>query len=80
MSGTNRDGRCLLVKQVRATGEYIAEHADELVDAADLKTDFAIGIEYAADDIPIIRVEQAHAMRNVIDVINEEDRKRRNGG
>ena len=56
----------LLVEQVQASGEYIAERAEELVDGADLKMSFSIYIDFEQNEIPIIRTTQVHAMQNVL--------------
>ena len=57
----------LLVAQVKASGEYIAEHAEQIVDTADLKMSFSIYLDFEQDSFPIIRTTQTHAMQNVLD-------------
>lgn len=69
MSETKKENlyRKLLVAQVQASGEYIAERAEELVDGADLKMSFSIYIDFEQNENPIIRTTQIHAMQNVLD-------------
>lgn len=59
--------RNLLVAQVKASGEYIAQHAEQIVDTADLKMTFAIYLDFEQDSFPTIRTTQTHAMQNVLD-------------
>ena len=56
-----------IVQEVRATGMYLVQHADEIVDKADLKRDIDIHICYAQGEIPEITITQTHFMREVID-------------
>lgn len=74
MDSTGKDYRRFLTRQVKPAGEYIAEHADELVDNAMLKTSLSIFIDFEPTEFPVIRITQEHAMENVIEVIME-DRK-----
>ena len=74
MTSTGKDYRGLLVKQVRATGEYIAKNADELVDKLIMKTWFHVEFEIEPMEIPVLRITQEHAMANVIEIIREDNR------
>lgn len=74
MTSTGKDYRGLLVKQVRATGEYIAKNADELVDKLIMKTGFHVEFEIEPMEIPVLRITQEHAMANVIEIIREDNR------
>lgn len=74
MTSTGKDYRGLLVKQVRATGEYIAKNADELVDKLIMKTGFHVEFEVEPMEIPVLRITQEHAMANVIEIIREDNR------
>ena len=65
MANTYRDE---LVAKVKATGKYIAEYADKIVDTADLKRDFSIYINFDAFDIPEISITQSHYMKHELDV------------
>ena len=69
---TWKEYRPLLVKLAEATGEYIKNNADLIVDKADLKTDFSIKITYEQGSYPIITIMQEHAMAEVIDVLEKE--------
>ncbi len=57
-----------LVDMVRETGKYIEEHADDLVDKVEMKTDFSISIDFPQDGVSEISITQSHFMRNVIEV------------
>ena len=46
------------------------KHADEIVDHAELKVEFAIKINFAPDDMPIIEIIQSHLMHEVVEVRN----------
>lgn len=72
MTSTGKDYRIFLTRQVQAAGEYIAEHADELVDNAMMKIRLSICIDFEPEDFPVICITQEHAMENVIKVIQEE--------
>ena len=74
MTSTGKDYRGLRVKQVRATGEYIAKNADELVDKLIMKTWFHVEFEIEPMEIPVLRITQEHAMANVIEIIREDNR------
>ena len=56
-----------IVQEVRATGIYLVQHADEIVDKADLKRCIDIHIQYEQGEIPEITITQAHFMQEVID-------------
>lgn len=70
------DYRNKLVSQIKATGEYITEHAEEMVDTADLKINFSLRVNFEQHEYPEIEITQKHAMKNVIKVIDEEKEKR----
>ena len=57
--------RELLVNMVRATGEYITNNADALVDPLDLKTDYTMHIYFPQDSLPEISITQDHMMQEV---------------
>lgn len=61
--------RSALVDMVKATGKYLENHADELVDNVDLMTDFSMFIRFPQGEIPEIEIDQTHAMREVNKVI-----------
>lgn len=63
-----------LVSQVKASGEYITEHAEEIVDNADLKMNFSLFLDFEQQKYPTIEITQKHAMKNVMDVIIESER------
>lgn len=63
--------RDLLVNMVRATGEYITNNADALVDPLDLKTDYTMHIYYPQDGLPEISITQDHVMQEVTRMLLE---------
>ena len=71
MSKSAESHRDKLVEAVEAAGEYIAENADKLVDRIELKTTFSITLTFGQDGYPEIVIEQAHAMRNVLEVLHD---------
>ena len=54
--------RVELVNEVRALGQYIAFHADQLVDRCDKKTDFTIYYRHEWDGPPTVQITQEHAV------------------
>lgn len=63
--------RELLVNMVRATGEYIMNNADALVDPLDLKTDYTMHIYFPQDSFPEISITQDHVMQEVTRMVLE---------
>lgn len=55
-----------LVEKVRQSGIYLIQHADDLIDNADLKRCVEIHIIYEQGEIPEIKITQAHYMPEVI--------------
>ena len=60
------DYREQLVDQVIESGKYISNHADEIVDKADLKTGLSIWIRFDQNDIPTVEITQTHYMNEVL--------------
>lgn len=63
------DYRDRLVDMVKATGEYITNNADKIVDTADMKLSFTISVSFDTESLPEIVVEQSHFMREVVEVL-----------
>ena len=65
------DYRDRLVDMVKATGEYITNNADKIIDTADMKLSFTISVSFDAESCPKIVVEQSHFMREVVEVLKK---------
>ena len=62
------DYREKLVAMVEETGRYITEHADELIDKADWKSDVTFWIRFMPSEVPTIEVQQTHAIVDCLKV------------
>lgn len=51
-----------LVNEVRALGQYIAFHADQLVDRCDKKTEFSIYYKHDPTGLPTVQISQEHVV------------------
>lgn len=60
------DFRQILVNQIKGSGEYLATHAEEIVDKAGLKTGVSIWLRFEQDEIPTIEISQTHYMNEVL--------------
>ena len=65
--------RQTLINQIKASGEFLATHAEEIVDRADLKTGVTIWIQFKQDAIPPVEITQTHYMNEVLAYMRRED-------
>lgn len=65
--------RQTLINQIKGSGEYLATHAEEIVDRADLKTGVTIWLRFEQDAIPTVEITQTHYMNEVLAYMRRED-------
>lgn len=75
MKNSGEQYRQQLVEQVKAAGEYLSDNAAQLIDGMDLKTRLTIYIDFEQQEVPEISITQQHYMRNVFEVITEQNKK-----
>ena len=75
MKNSGEQYRQQLVEQVKAAGEYLSDNAAQLIDGMDLKTRLTIYIDFEQQEVPEISITQQHFMRNVFEVITEQNKK-----